>query len=586
MKQQKSVIIFAFIAAIIIAFAWARTRPATPSVSPMAPIGAGLPVSGSTDRTTTASQNPNTPVTSSLINLQDLPAGETDPNNQYDRFMRGEITFAGENGVLDPLTVQDLKLAALALETSDRIIQVSQSPTSTGTSFPSLDYTESGGGFVPPDPELAVGPNHILAVVNVAFEIYDKSGSSLIGPMTFKTLFSGITACSNLLFDPNALYDKSADRFFMAIDSMDAAGNSYYCTAVSKTNDPTGEWYRYIYALGSGFVDYPHAGIGNDAIYMGANVFTCTDYLPLPSGCTFSESRVWAFDKQKMYAGLVTTRVSKTLPQPYHFTPIPLHIYDPGNYFGPHYFVTKYGGGAEYYYLLSWDSPYSSNILTELTWFDLNFATFTAAGYPLPVPQKDGQMLQGNDYTVQDFEYYGGTGWINMTVSCNPGDGTSVNCVRVAQVDLINELISEAFVFSSNGEHRVFSDLAVDDCGNLAIGYTKSSTAMYPGIWYTGKLAGEYGTLQPESQLKAGELPYTAFDTVPHRWGDYTGMTTDPDGKTFWYLGEYSKNTGTTNGRWGTYIGAFTFGCDPIGPPPTPEYNQFLPIILTTQGNP
>jgi hypothetical protein len=39
-------------------------------------------------------------------------------------------------------------------------------------------------------------------------------------------------------------------------------------------------------------------------------------------------------------------------------------------------------------------------------------------------------------------------------------------------------------------------------------------------------------------------------------------MTIDPDGKTFWYLGEYSKDTGTNNGRWGTHIQSFSFaGC-------------------------
>ena len=59
--------------------------------------------------------------------------------------------------------------------------------------------------------------------------------------------------------------------------------------------------------------------------------------------------------------------------------------------------------------------------------------------------------------------------------------------------------------------------------------------------------------------MKAGEITYTAFDGAPRRWGDYTGMTIDPDGQTFWYLGEYSKITGNANGRWGTYIGSFTY---------------------------
>ena len=40
-------------------------------------------------------------------------------------------------------------------------------------------------------------------------------------------------------------------------------------------------------------------------------------------------------------------------------------------------------------------------------------------------------------------------------------------------------------------------------------------------------------------------------------------MTIDPNGQTFWYLGQYSKNTGTSNGRWGTYIRALSYpNCD------------------------
>ena len=71
--------------------------------------------------------------------------------------------------------------------------------------------------------------------------------------------------------------------------------------------------------------------------------------------------------------------------------------------------------------------------------------------------------------------------------------------------------------------------------------------------------ADPLGTLQAEVEIKAGELTYTAFDGSPFRWGDYSGMTIDPDGETFWYLGEYSKDTGTAVGRWGTYIGSASF---------------------------
>jgi hypothetical protein len=52
----------------------------------------------------------------------------------------------------------------------------------------------------------------------------------------------------------------------------------------------------------------------------------------------------------------------------------------------------------------------------------------------------------------------------------------------------------------------------------------------------------------------AGEITYTAFDGSPYRWGDYTAIAASPDGERIWIHGTYSKDTGTTNGRWGTWV--------------------------------
>ena len=81
--------------------------------------------------------------------------------------------------------------------------------------------------------------------------------------------------------------------------------------------------------------------------------------------------------------------------------------------------------------------------------------------------------------------------------------------------------------------------------------------------------------------MKAGEIEYTAFDTPsPLRWGDYTEMTIDPDGTTFWYLGEYSKS-GVTDPQtnWGTYIGAFEFGATEQLPTNVPALSTWGVIV-------
>jgi len=55
-------------------------------------------------------------------------------------------------------------------------------------------------------------------------------------------------------------------------------------------------------------------------------------------------------------------------------------------------------------------------------------------------------------------------------------------------------------------------------------------------------------------------------------------MTIAPDGTTFWYLGEYSKNTGTTNGRWGNYIGSFSYPNCTVS---TLEPAYYFPLVIS-----
>lgn len=502
-----------------------------------------------------------------VVDLSAIPAGVFDPNNQLSRWNRGEIDIFENDGIISEVQMSALRADSAQLA-PDAQIQLAESgpgllAPAVGVGFDSIDYTEccGGGGNVPPDPELAVGPNHIIAAVNVAFEIYDKTGTSLVGPITFDSFMGTNPSCTGV-FDPNAIYDESADRYILGID----ADGVNYCIAVSQTGNPIGSWNVYAFQTGSAslFFDYPHAGVGRDAIYMGGNIF---------SG-GFVDSRVWAFDKTTMYNGGATAFVMKNLgsnndtPQPLN-----LHGWDQGTWptSGPHYIFTETGYNGANHTVWAWEDPFGTNTITAVGSIDLNAATGVTAGFPLDTPQQSGGTLQGNDWRPQDFEYRNGYAWNSSTIACNPGSGT-VNCVRWAQIDLSSMTVADAGVFGSNGEYRTFADLAVNACDDMAIGYTKSSSSIFPAVFATGRLSTDAaGTLQAETQLKAGEISYTSFETsAPRRWGDYTGLTIDPDGVTFWYLGEYSKNTGTTQGRWGTYIASMTLGsCTPPTPTPT-----------------
>ena len=99
----------------------------------------------------------------------------------------------------------------------------------------------TSGGYTPPDPVGDVGPNHYVAMANVRFQIFDKTGASLYGPANNNTLWSGFGgACQNEnMGDPIVLYDQIADRWMLT--QFTANGPTYYnCVAVSTTADPTG----------------------------------------------------------------------------------------------------------------------------------------------------------------------------------------------------------------------------------------------------------------------------------------------------------------------------------------------------------
>jgi hypothetical protein len=110
--------------------------------------------------------------------------------------------------------------------------------------------------------------------------------------------------------------------------------------------------------------------------------------------------------------------------------------------------------------------------------------------------------------------------------------------------------------FSPDSNYRWMGSIAQDKQGNMALGYSESSSSMYPSISYTGRLVTDpVNTMQAEASMQAGT---GSQNGRLERWGDYSGMSIDPtDDCTFWYTTEYIKTTGSFN--WSTRVGSFKF---------------------------
>jgi hypothetical protein len=103
---------------------------------------------------------------------------------------------------------------------------------------------------------------------------------------------------------------------------------------------------------------------------------------------------------------------------------------------------------------------------------------------------------------------------------------------------------------------RWMGSVAMDQAGNLALGFSASDATIHPQIRYATRLATDpLNTLTAEAHLFDGTGSQIATSS---RWGDYSAMTLDPvDDCTFWYTQEYYATNSSFN--WRTRIGNFKF---------------------------
>ena len=154
--------------------------------------------------------------------------------------------------------------------------------------------------------------------------------------------------------------------------------------------------------------------------------------------------------------------------------------------------------------------------------------------------------------------------WDSHTVGAS-GTTSAQAAVRYYQVKVTGGTVeanaTQAFTWSPDATvHRFLPSVAVDRAGNMALGYSASSASLNPAIRYAGRLAGDAANTisQTETSLieGTGSQSGTCGPGTCVRWGDYSSMSLDPDGCTFWMSNEYFATTGL---NWLTRIGAFKF---------------------------
>ena len=424
-------------------------------------------------------------------------------------------------------------------------------------------------GVLPPDTNGDVGPNHYMQWVNLSFAVYNRSGTLLYGPAAGNTLWSGFGGvCSTRNDgDPIALYDQLADRWMVSQFALPGGSQGYHqCIAVSQTGDPTGAWYRYDFLISSNKMnDYPHFGVWPDAYYMSVNQFT--------NGISWGGQGVVAFERDKMLLGQTARMVYFDLyaQDPNLGGMLPSDLDGAAPAAGtPNYFIevddNAWGYSPDqlqvWEFRVNWTTPSSSTFTRATTLGTAAFDSDMCGGSRSCIPQQGttARLDAIADRIMYRLQYrnFGAyqTLVTNHTVDVNGADRAGVRWYELRNTGSGWSIYQQG-TFSPDATHRWMGSIAMDSAGNIALGYSASSSTMYPAVRYTGRLASDaLGTLpQGEGTIINGTGAQTHSAA---RWGDYSMMGVDPtDDCTFWYTNEYLQTTGSA--PWRTRVGSFKF---------------------------
>jgi hypothetical protein len=392
--------------------------------------------------------------------------------------------------------------------------------------------------------------------------------------------------------DGTVRYDRLADRWVVSQFSLanyDGLTNpdtnavytqDFQCVAISKTDDPTGAYWLYAFAY-NGFNDYPKFGVWPDAYYVTYNMFDL-------AGNTFTGVKTCALDRSAMLAGTAATQQCFDLPNAFSILPANLEGPAAPPAGAPNYQLAldnRFGSSTLDAWTLhvDWTTPANTSwtALSKIAVDSYAGACANSGTYFNCIPQptapyySTGTLDSLGDRLMWPLQYRNFGDHQSLVVSHSvqvngAGAGERWYEIRVGASNGL-ALVQQGTYAPDDGLYRFMGSIAQDGVGDMALGYSVSSPSVYPGIRFTGRLAGDAAGTMTETEhtiqdgLGSEGSSLSVSSPAVGRWGDYTTMDIDPaDDCTFWYTNEYyPAQTDSTDThfyrRWHTVIASMRF---------------------------
>lgn len=445
---------------------------------------------------------------------------------------------------------------------------------------------------IPPDPAGAVGPRHIVTVLNSQIFFLNRDGSEAAPPVRLSDFFAEPIASFEQAFDPRIEYDPTARRWYIVTGAAAFLVNNKILFAVSDTEDPTRGWRIIGFRsdqLGRTTADFPGLGYNRRWLAITANVFSNGDSNYMGMG-------MWVIPKSSLGAGEIVIRrfpVGFDLGpnfrgvQTYGFSMQPAVHHDAlednlyfagispvgGEAFPPLIRLSRLTGPDND---PAW-APIDGGIAPGTGLFELpNRFSFDV---PKTSQATTSYVTDGGDARISSSpKYRNGRLWITHAGGV-PVIGTNRVGVFWYEVDPLaleqdlDPVVQSGVIEGGSRTSFIFPSIAVNANNDAVVGYSVASPDIFIGAALSARLASD-----PAGAMRPLQIFQPGLDTfIASRWGDYSSAVVDPnDDTTLWtvqsFADERSFNPSST--RWGVQWAR-------IGPGPD---DPFCEADLTTTG--
>ncbi len=467
---------------------------------------------------------------------------------------------------IDLTPVQPIPPAAAAAIEPPPDEREARGPFAMTRTFVALGDNNAG---IPPDTMGAVGPNHLMTMINTQVRIQDKSGVN-ISTVSLSTFWGPSTASSP--FDPKVIYDPLSDRWIATIDDEAQSGGSGVPWAISDTSDPTGSWDFYYLDADSAnicWADFPGIGVNDTHIVLTNNMFAVSDN-------AYCGTKMWVMDKEDALAGdpVLTTEfeypccIGDQSVDGFTLKPVQSFESSPGVL----YVVDNSGWGASGVPAMRL-SQVTGSAGASASWSVVAGGLYPGTGlffvandfeYGMIGASQPGTstLIDTGDTRMTDPVQRNGHIWAVHSAGLPNGglvDRTAAFWYEIDPTAMDSGPIVQSGVLSpGTNSHYSYPSIVANKNDDAAMGFSHANSTTYIEEMAAGRASTDTaGTMRTPYVIRAGEDTYVKdFGSGLVRWGDYSATRVDPtDDTTFWSIQQRAVidvGPGASDDRWET----------------------------------